>query len=134
MALVDGGIVNNVPADILIQQDQCDFVIAVDVGAKFADQFAGNRPGMKTDQMNVPGIFQTLMRSLDVQQRNLRAVHTKVSDFIIEPDVSTVDVGDFQRSVQIAALGKAAAESVLDELVGQLRSLDESLVSRPLPS
>jgi predicted acylesterase/phospholipase RssA/CRP-like cAMP-binding protein len=130
MALVDGGIVNNVPADILIQQDQCDFVIAVDVGAKFAEQFAGNRPGMKTDQMNAPGIFQTLMRSLDIQQRNLRAVHTRVADFIIEPDVSTVDVGDFQHSVQIAALGKAAAESVLDELMGQLRSLDESLVVR----
>lgn len=127
MALVDGGIVNNVPADILIQQDACDFVIAVDVGAKFTEQFVGNRPGMKTDQMKVPGIFPTLVRSLDVQQRNLRNVHTDAADFIIEPDVSTIDVGDFQHAAEIATIGKAATESVLDELVAQLKSLDGSL-------
>jgi predicted acylesterase/phospholipase RssA len=129
MSLVDGGIVNNVPADVLIQQDQCDFVIAVDVGAKFADEFAGNHAHMASEEMTVPGAFQTLIRSMDVQRAHLRSMHANVADFIIEPDVSTVDVGDFQHAVDIAALGQAAAESACNQLVGQLRSLDVSLVA-----
>ena len=54
----------------------------------------------------------------------------QVADFLIEPDVSRVDVGDFQHSVKIAEIGKAATEAVIDPLVQQLQALDRCLVNK----
>ena len=42
-ALVDGGILNVLPADVLVSQD-ANIVIAVDVSTSLLPEFAGNRP------------------------------------------------------------------------------------------
>jgi predicted acylesterase/phospholipase RssA len=42
-ALVDGGLVNNIPADVLVRSG-CNFVIAVSVTARLEPEFAHNRP------------------------------------------------------------------------------------------
>ena len=42
-ALVDGGLIDNVPADVLTRKG-CNFVIAVSVTAKMELEFANNRP------------------------------------------------------------------------------------------
>ena len=44
MALVDGGVLNNLPADVLAGKG-CDFIVGVNVSAKLSQQFAGNHPG-----------------------------------------------------------------------------------------
>ena len=45
-ALVDGGLVNNIPADVLVKRG-CNFVIAVSVTAKLQQEFANMRPTLK---------------------------------------------------------------------------------------
>src|SRR4030095_9547269 len=42
-ALIDGGLVNNVPADVLTSYD-CNFLIAVSVTAKIRREFCMNKP------------------------------------------------------------------------------------------
>ena len=42
-ALVDGGLINNIPADVLVSRG-CNFVIAVSVTARLESEFARNRP------------------------------------------------------------------------------------------
>jgi predicted acylesterase/phospholipase RssA len=50
MALVDGGILNNVPAAILPERG-ADLVIGIDVAAKLAQRFTGNTPATQFQQM-----------------------------------------------------------------------------------
>lgn len=90
---------------------------------------AGNRPGTPTEQMRIPNVFETVLRATNVQSRNMLAVGLQPADFSIPSDVSDVDASDFQHAEDTAAIGKAAAEKALPDLLEQSRQLDASLVS-----
>ncbi len=127
-ALVDGGVLNVLPADVLVQNYKCDYVIAVDVGSKLSEEFVGNRPDTATSEMNTPGIFQTLMRSMNVQNRDLRNIRSCVSDITIEPHVENTDAEDFKHAVEIAAIGREAANEMLPSLREQLSRIHPALL------
>jgi predicted acylesterase/phospholipase RssA len=55
MALVDGGVLNNLPADVLAENG-VDFVVGVDVSTHVRPEFAGNRPDMPTGKMKDAGV------------------------------------------------------------------------------
>ena len=126
MVLVDGGILNVVPADVLVSQES-NIVIAVDVSASILGEFAGNGPDTLTDQMKTPTNAQTLSRMRLIQERNTRSIGGKAADVVIEPDVSKVDLAAFQHAAEIAVLGKDAAETSLDQLRNILHQMDPQL-------
>ena len=126
MALVDGGILNVVPADVLVTQD-ANIVIASDVAARIRFEFAGNRPDTPTENMKIPTSAQTAIRMRTVQDRNLRSVGGSSADIIIEPDVSQVLLTDFKRAHKIAKLGRAAAEAALPNIRHILNRVDAQL-------
>jgi NTE family protein len=72
-ALIDGGVMNNIPADVLTSQG-CNFVIAVSVSAKIARQFGANKPDTPTLSMRTPSSLRTLLRTLEVQNCSLNAI------------------------------------------------------------
>ena len=124
--LVDGGILNNVPADVLVNQG-ATFIVAVDVAAKIGHMFAGNNPTTPTDQMNTPNMFQTLGRVRAAQDRNIRKMGTQDTDFTIEPDVSAFQLTDFQNASAIAQQGVIATREALPQLRKLLKQLDPEL-------
>ena len=124
--LVDGGILNNVPADVLVNQG-ATFIVAVDVAAKIGHMFAGNDPTTPTGQMNTPNMFQTLGRVRAAQDRNIRKMGTQDTDFTIEPDVSAFQLTDFQNASAIAQQGVIAAREALPQLRKLLKQLDPEL-------
>ena len=124
--LVDGGILNNVPADVLVNQG-ATFIVAVDVAAKIGHMFAGNDPTTPTDQMNTPNMFQTLGRVRAAQDRNIRKMGTQDTDFTIEPDVSAFQLTDFQNASAIAQQGVIATREALPQLRRLLKQLDPEL-------
>ena len=124
--LVDGGILNNVPADVLVNQG-ATFIVAVDVAAKIGHMFAGNDPTTPTDQMNTPNMFQTLGRVRAAQDRNIRKMGTQDTDFTIEPDVSAFQLTDFQNASAIAQQGVIATREALPQLRKLLKQLDPEL-------
>jgi NTE family protein len=126
MTLVDGGIFNVVPADVLANQD-ANVVIASDVAARIPMEFAGNRAETPTNEMRTPSSIQTAMRIRTAQDRNLRTVGGREADVVIEPDVSQVMVTDFKRARQIAELGKQAAAASLPEIRRTLHAMDPCL-------
>jgi NTE family protein len=130
MALVDGGIFNVVPADVLASQE-AQVVIASDVAARIRPEFAGNRPGTPTSKMQTPSSFQTAVRVRNVQDRNLCAVGGRAADIVIEPDVSQVKLTDFKLAHAIAKLGREAAEAALPEIRRTLHALDAQLFPVP---
>lgn len=128
-ALVDGGVLNVVPADVLVNQG-ANIVIAVDVSAKIRFEFAGNRPDTPTEDMKIPTTAQTTVRVRTIQDRNIRSIGGGAADLVIEPDVSEVELSDFKRAAEIAKLGRSAAEAALPELREILTRMDPQLFAR----
>ncbi len=126
--LVDGGLVNNIPADALVSKG-CNFVIAVSVTAKMEHEFARNRPDTPAARMRRPSTLQTVLRSFLVQSVNMNSVGVQPADVVIEPDVTGFDLSEFSRTDEIAAIGEATAKLAIPKIQELLGQLDDKLFS-----
>jgi predicted acylesterase/phospholipase RssA len=124
--LIDGGLVNNIPADVLVSRG-CNFVIAVSVTAKMEKQFCGITPEAPTRSRKRPTIMQTLFRSLLVQNHSLNDHGVRPADVVIEPDVTGFDLTEFVRAREFAAIGKNAALEQIPRIQRLLTRLDPQL-------
>ena len=109
MALVDGGILNNLPADVLAESG-VDFVVGVDVSSRVRHEFAGNRPDMPTNKMKNASTLDTLFRIFESQAHNIGKLRNRAVDFWIRPDTSCFGLAEFHRTTEIAAVGEAATQ------------------------
>jgi predicted acylesterase/phospholipase RssA/CRP-like cAMP-binding protein len=125
-ALIDGGLVNNIPADVLVSMG-CNFVIAVSVTARMEMHFGDLTPGMPGPPRRKPGTLPTLLRSLLVQNYNLNAIGVRPADVVIEPDVTGFDLTEFMRAKELAAVGEAAAREQVPKIRQLLTRLDPHL-------
>jgi NTE family protein len=126
MLLVDGGIVNNLPADLLVNQG-CNFVIGVDVAAHIEHQVGQNFPHTPTGEMKAPGAMATLLRCLRVQAHNMSRVGADPADVIIAPDVSMFKPTAFTRTSEMADVGYQATMETLPRIREILDNLDGEL-------
>jgi NTE family protein len=104
--LVDGGIVNNVPVDV-VRAMGADRVIVVDVGA----------PLLKDSELTSP--FAITMQMLDVlmKQRTAQVLAAMdPADIKIVPDLGDFGSASFDRAVAAIAPGEAAATRMLPRL------------------
>ena len=125
-ALVDGGLINNVPADVLVDEG-CNFVIAVSVTAKLESRFGKNRPNMLTKDMRSPSMMQTILRSYIVQSTNMNSIGVQPADVVIEPDVTDFDLAEFMRTKELAAIGEEATLGEISKIKDFLGKLDGEL-------
>jgi predicted acylesterase/phospholipase RssA len=128
-ALIDGGLVNNIPADVLVAMG-CNFVIAVSVTAKMETRFCDITAEKLTASAPKPGIVPTLLRSLLVQNHNLNAFGVQPADVVIEPDVTGFDMTEFMRAKELAAVGEATALEQIPRIRQLLARLDPLLFSK----
>ena len=127
-ALVDGGLINNIPADVLVQRG-CNFVIAVSVTAKLEQVFAKIRPDSREVARRRPSTLQTILRGYLVQSVNMNAVGVQPSDVCIEPDVLKFGLTEFTRTDELAAAGARATEEAIPDIKRLLSQLDKKLFS-----
>ncbi len=126
--LVDGGLVNNVPADVLVAKG-CNFIIAVSVTAKMEQIFAKNRPETPTSKMRRASTLQTVLRSYLVQNKNMNSVGVQPADVVIEPDVTQFELTEFNRTDELAAEGEKATLEVVPKIKELLSQLDDKMFS-----
>jgi predicted acylesterase/phospholipase RssA/CRP-like cAMP-binding protein len=131
-ALIDGGLLNNIPADVLVSRG-CNLVIAVSVTAKMERQFCDITPQTPSPPGKKPTVVQTLLRSLLVQNHNLNVPGVRPADAVIEPDVTGFDVTEFARARELAAVGEAAALEQIPNIQKLLTRLDPQLFRQSLP-
>lgn len=117
-AVVDGGLLNNVPADVLVGKG-CNFVIASTVTAKLEQDFMGIRSQDRRTQGRLFTSARVAMRQANIQHRSMNAVGVEPADFVIAPNVSSFDLSEFTRADEMAAIG----ETTTNETAGQLRRL-----------
>jgi NTE family protein len=97
--LVDGGTLNNVPADI-VKQMGADVAIAVNVGSS-------------TDQPPPPStLFSVLGQTLDSMMTTATRQALKSADLIIVPDLRGLTGTDWRRTDDLVAQGYKAAEAM----------------------
>jgi len=125
-SLVDGGVLNNVPADV-VREMGADVVVAVDVmGYGRAVPFPSIR-----DAVSIPGplgeTLEVLYRVLTIMTRELvrRRLADAAPDLLVEPAVSPdiTPLTGFTRARECIAAGEVAMRERLPEL---LRRLDEA--------
>lgn len=100
--LVDGGIVNNLPVDVVLGMG-ADVLIVVDLQSKLATRENLQSPLSISGQM----VSLLLMQNATLSRKLVRA-----QDIVIEPDVSAYTVSDFPKGAEIALIGERAAESM----------------------
>ncbi len=114
-ALIDGGILNNVPSSVL-RNNSVDYVISVNIGSKLRKSFAKNDGNTTQSNMKKVGFISTLFRVLEVGQNGLENAYENNSDFLILPDTSEYQFEDFTKDVELVKLGYQATLEVMPEL------------------
>src|SRR5271165_5765858 len=89
-ALVDGGLLNNVPANVLVAKG-CNFVIASTVTAQLEKDFEGISSRLVGRFLST---IQVIMRQTIVQDYNMNSVGVQPADFVIAPDVTSFDMSE----------------------------------------
>ena len=125
MALVDGGIVNNIPSDVLPERG-ADLVLGVDISTQIALRFGINTPDTPADQMRAPGQWQTIRRAGEIQDFHLTALRTKTVDQMIVVDTSMFDYADFTSAREMSEVGEAAVSEALPQFLQLLKEQKES--------
>jgi len=113
--LVDGGLTNPVPADILHDMG-ASLIVAVNVlvepqESKHAASLSkeGGVPGL-------PNIFNALIQSIYIMEYEITKARTLKADVVITPDVSHIGAFEFHRGEEAILAGYAAARKALPKL------------------
>jgi predicted acylesterase/phospholipase RssA/CRP-like cAMP-binding protein len=125
-AVVDGGLLNNVPASALVAKG-CNFVIASTVTAQLEKDFMGIR-SQKTHRFGkLTSSIQVILRQAMIQSYSMNAVGVAPADFVIAPDVTAFDISQFTRADEMAVIGKHTTNETVHKLKAMLGKLDSAL-------
>lgn len=125
-AVVDGGLLNNVPADVLVENG-CNFVIASTVTAKLERDFMGIRARERQSAGWLFPSVKVIMRQNLIQSHSMNAMGVEPADFVIAPDVTSFDLSEFTRADEMASVGESTAIGVISKLRKLLANLDAPL-------
>jgi predicted acylesterase/phospholipase RssA len=125
-AVVDGGLLNNVPASALVAKG-CNFVIASTVTAQLEKDFMGIRSKKRRSASKFVATIQVIMRQNMIQHHSMNAVGVKPADFVIAPDVTAFDISEFTRADEMAVIGEHTTNESVHKLKGMLSKLDPKL-------
>ena len=129
MALVDGGIINNIPSDIL-PEFGADRVIGVDIAPQIAHQFGKNTAETAWAQMKAPSQLNTVMRAKEVTEHQITSVRTKTVDQMIVVDTSMFGFADFTSAREMSLAGEEAAAMAMDQFKQMLKRQASSQLKR----
>ena len=120
--LVDGGIVKNLPVDILKEMG-ADIVIAVDVSSGLLNREQLGNPVAILNQM------------VGLQMLKVTEAQRQLADVVIHTDLEDYSSTDFDKGNEISALGEQSTIEKLDELNAMLDKIRETRpVSRSAPN
>jgi len=125
-ALVDGGLLNNIPANVLVAKG-CNFVIASSVTAKLEKDFMGMRSNRNSRNNHFFSTIQVIMRQNMIQHFKMTSVGVQPADFVVAPDVTCFDISEFTRADEMAVIGERTTNENIAKLRKMLSKLDSQL-------
>lgn len=105
--LVDGGLLNQVPYDLL--RDRCDVTIAVDVCSS-----------RDSDDSALPGVLEALLGAFDIMQSAALTAKMAASppDIYVRPNVGNISFLDFAKAAEVFEQAKPAIDDLRRRIVG----------------
>ncbi|MGQ0578769.1 MAG: cyclic nucleotide-binding domain-containing protein [Betaproteobacteria bacterium] len=127
--LVDGGLVNNLPGDVM-RERACRTLIVVDVGSEQAFTFKlaafpspwqllRSRILPFSARIEVPNIVDVLIRTTDVSSSQKTRDVKRIADVCLRPPIDAYGVLQFELLDEIADVGYRYAKSKIEELRGE---------------
>lgn len=108
MDLVDGGIKNNVPADILKVMG-ADYVISVDL------EFSSQNP----DKLD--NLLEIMIQTTDIMGQTLTDLKLKLyGDFIIKPGIQNMKLTDINKIPECIKAGRIATQKIIPQIVQEI--------------
>ncbi len=131
--LVDGGVRNNVPADV-IRDMGAEVVIAVSVGWTAFQPLTGvpvGQPLSPTGLLRRSPMVNAIERCMNIMQAEMveRRLERAHPDLVISPQLGQVQIEDFARVDEVIAYGQQAAEAALPVI--RTLMAPRLLISRP---
>ncbi len=120
--LVDGGLTTPVPVNV-VRQMGADFIIAVNVNPEFSNRI-GKGSQKRIEAHKEPNIFQIMMQSIYITTNAVARHSLEHADIVIEPDLSNIGAGDFQKAEELINKGQRAAQEAIPEIKEKLESLE----------
>jgi NTE family protein len=121
--LVDGGVMNNLPVDVMREQGiaagpviACDITGEIDL--KAGDERYGERPWWRLlwqGMRGTPSIVSILMRSGTVGSEAQRRIVREQCDYLIEPPLPSIGLGDWRKFDQAVREGYEATLQCLEK-------------------
>jgi NTE family protein len=105
--LVDGGVLNNLPADLL-REEGMDVVLAVDVEREHEEQEPRN-------------LFEVLYRSFTIMTTVQRRANLKYADVVFRPEVGHIFAFDISKVRECIEAGKQEALTKIGEVISLLK-------------
>ena len=125
-ALVDGGLLSNIPANVLVAKG-CNFVIASSVTAKLERDFIGIRSKGRSLSHRFFSTIQVIMRQTMIQGFNMNSVGVQPAGFVVAPDMTSFDISEFTRADEMAVIGERTTNASIAKLRKMLSKLDSTL-------
>ncbi|MDP6087550.1 MAG: patatin-like phospholipase family protein [Nitrospinota bacterium] len=136
-ALVDGGVANNVPGDVLKQRG-AEFCIAVNIAPERGSYFNFNLPRSHgwfgrllrrnsaiRNFLDAPTIMRVIMRSINVSSIEITNMRSRNFDVHLLPAVGEFDLFDFDKLDTLVERGREAAQDRLAEIRDLLETLKD---------
>ena len=113
--LIDGGMTNPVPFDII--RNECDFCIAIDVSGKASPK----------SKNSLPSISQAVLTSFHIMEKALVENKLKIfkPDIFIKPDLFDIELMDFHKYPEIL-------KSVQNDSINFRKDLENSLLKKSI--
>jgi NTE family protein len=113
--LVDGGLVNPVPADVLRDMG-AKMVIAVNVLVEPRRRKRAANVREESKIAKIPNIFNTLFQSLHIMEYEIIKQRLLKADIIITPDIGQIEAFEFHRGEEAIQAGYKAATDALPKI------------------
>ena len=118
--LVDGGLVNPVPVDV-VKRMGADFIIAVNVIPDVADR-ASRVDKKPVAGFKEPNIIHIIMQSIYIGTYSLVSHSLEGADIVIEPRVADIAYGELHRAAECVQRGEVAAQASIPEIKRKLEA------------
>lgn len=109
--LVDGGVIDRIPVSV-VKNMGADIVIAVDVANV-------------NSNTEITSIYDVIMRSLDIMQRELVNNREIESDFMLRPNVEMFNSKAFTDLDHIIQIGEEEAKKHVNDIIKELRKREK---------
>jgi len=111
--LVDGGIVNPVPVDV-VKKMGADFVIASVVNS--SKKVEEKKNCKNKEEIKIPSIFTIILQSIDIMQKKIINNSLSKADLVISSETSDIKLLEFYRAKEAVEAGRKAAKKILKRI------------------